>query len=223
MKILNRINTLTKESINGRRYYCCPDGNKVVSVTTILSETKSDKTKEALTKWRSFVGNDKADQIVKHSCDVGTLLHSKIENYFLGNNITTGTNHIHRLADNMFEIMKKEGLGQITDCWGNEISLFFPKVYAGTTDCVGIVNNKPTIIDFKNSRKIKTIEQIEDYTIQLAAYAEAFEQNYNIEINSGLILMVTQDLQFTNFYFDSTDFKKLKLKWWDKVEEFYIR
>jgi len=213
---------LVREHIDGKRFYLCPDGYKVISVTTILSETKSKESIEGLNQWRKFVGESKASEILKYSCDVGTLLHSKIENYFIHDKlITTGTNHIHKLSDNMFDVMLKNGLNQITECWSTELPLFFPKIYAGTTDCVGIVNGKPTIIDFKNSRKLKTLDQIEDYTLQLAAYAEAFEQNYNIEINNGLILLVTQDLQFRDFYFDENNFKDLKLKWWDRVEQFY--
>jgi genome maintenance exonuclease 1 len=214
---LEKVN-LVREHIDNKRYYVCPDNNKVSSVTTILSHT-SDK--EGLIKWRAFVGENKANEILKNSCAIGTLLHEKIEKYYLGQLKPAGTNYIHQLVDKMFNIMLDNGLSNINEVWGNEIPLYYPAVYAGTADCVGVWKNTPVIIDFKNSRKIKTRTDVCDYALQLAAYAEAFEQIYNTKINHGVILMVSQDLKYSEFFYEFDEFRSVKNQWWNRVEQYY--
>ena len=45
--------------------------------------------------------------------------------------------------------------------------------YAGAADCIGIYENKETIIDFKQSNKPKKDEWIDDYYLQCAAYSSS--------------------------------------------------
>ena len=41
---------INRETVDGKRHYCLPDGSKVPSVTTILDKTKPQEKKEALAK-----------------------------------------------------------------------------------------------------------------------------------------------------------------------------
>ena len=43
---------ISRESVEGKRLYLCPDGNKVPSVTTILDKTKSAEKVAALQNWK---------------------------------------------------------------------------------------------------------------------------------------------------------------------------
>jgi len=44
---------ILRESVEGKRLYATPGGNKVPSVTTILDKTKPKEKVEALNNWRT--------------------------------------------------------------------------------------------------------------------------------------------------------------------------
>ena len=74
--------------------------------------------------------------------------------------------------------------------WGQEQVLWSNKYqYAGRTDMVGIWRGKPTIIDFKTSKKKKNNKQITDYYIQGCAYAVAHNEMYGTGIQDVAIIM----------------------------------
>jgi ATP-dependent exoDNAse (exonuclease V) beta subunit len=62
--------------------------------------------------------------------------------------------------------------------YGNEVSLAYEDKWAGSTDLVGLFDDKPTIIDFKQSNKLKKEEWIEDYYYQIAAYSLAHRKSF---------------------------------------------
>ena len=62
-------------------------------------------------------------------------------------------------------------------------------LYAGTTDCIGLWNGKLAILDFKQTNKPKKREWVDDYFCQLTAYAQAHNEMFDTEINTGVILM----------------------------------
>ena len=71
---------LTSETKDGKRYYCLPEGTKLKSVTTVLSE-KTDKT--ALFEWRKRVGESEANKITVQAARRGTSVHGIAERYLL--------------------------------------------------------------------------------------------------------------------------------------------
>ena len=68
-------------TIDGKRFYATPDGNKLPSVTTILDKTKSEEKKQILEQWRRRVGHDKAQQITTEAANRGTRMHTYLEDY----------------------------------------------------------------------------------------------------------------------------------------------
>jgi len=58
----------------GRRY-ATPDGNKLPSVTTILSATTPEEKKLILQNWRNRVGHAKAQEITTEAAGRGTRMH----------------------------------------------------------------------------------------------------------------------------------------------------
>ena len=118
----------------------------------------------------------------------------------------------------------------VTEVWGSEVSLYSSALkYAGTTDCVGIYKSrlsvgdggKSSIIDFKQANKMKKREWIEDYFIQLAAYAVAHDELHGTDIEQGVILMVAQDGEVKEFVTCGREFDGYKHQWRHRVEKFH--
>lgn len=204
------------------RHYLCPDGNTVPSVTTLLSKTKSEESKQALSEWRQRVGDSKADEIVREASNRGTLMHKFLENYILGETPSLGSNYIHQQAAKMAKQIITHYLGNLEEVWGNEANLYYSGLYAGTTDCVGVWKGKPAIIDFKQTNRPKKKEWIEDYFLQLAAYAHAHNHMFGTDIKQGVILMCSSDLVLQDFELKNEEFEKFSELWWDRVAQFHL-
>jgi hypothetical protein len=170
---------LSRDESQGKRLYACPDGSKVPSVTTILDKTKPAESRLALANWKKAVGEQKAQEIVTEAASRGTRMHTYLENYIKGEPLKeTVTNPYAQQSLDMAKIVVAQGFPKIKEVWGSEVPLYFPELYAGTTDCVGVWKGRPAILDFKQSNKVKKREYIDDYFIQLAAYAEAHNDTH---------------------------------------------
>ena len=119
----------------------------------------------------------------------------------------------------MANIIIEQGLNDVSEVWGSEVSLFYPELYAGTTDLVGVYKNKPAIMDFKQSRKLKKKEWIEDYFLQLVAYSEAHNKVHGTKISSGRVFICTQNNEYQTFEID--DYEKWQGKWYARLEQYY--
>ena len=177
------------------RLYLTPDGEALPSVTTILGKTK-DKT--FLKKWRQKVGEKKAEQIIRDSAQIGTALHLYIERFVNGEQYKDLTK-IGIQAEKMAKKIIDESFKDLTEIWGSEVHLYYPGRYAGTTDMIGVYKGRPTIIDFKQTNRPKKREWVQDYLMQLSAYAVAHNKLFNTEIDQGVVLMCSRDLTFQRF------------------------
>ena len=221
--ITNKIDykKLSRTSLNGKRVYQCPDGSAVASVTTILDSTK-DKTH--LIEWRKRVGEQTATRITTEAAGIGTRMHKYIEDYIAnGEWSKPGSNPYAQQAFDMAQTVYKNALVDVNEIWGSEVGLYFPKIYAGTTDCVGEYKGAPCIIDFKQTNKPKKKEWIEDYFLQLVAYAEAHNETYGTDIKEGHVFMCARDLTYQQFDITPLNYNKYKDEWWRRVEEYYIK
>ena len=135
---------------------------------------------------------------------------------------TPGSNPYAQQAHKMASQIKENVLdNHVTEIWGSEVQLYHPKIYAGTTDLVGTYDNVPAIMDFKQTNKPKKLEWVEDYFLQLTAYALAHNELYGTEIKEGHIFMCSRDLEYQQFDLWPNDFAKWESKWWDRVYEYY--
>jgi len=210
---------IKRKQINGKRLYACPDGNAVASVTTILDKTK-DKTH--LIAWRKRVGEVKAQEIVTEAASVGTRMHKYLEDYVdFGEWPTPGSNPYAQQAHKMAEQIRDNAMVDVDEIWGSEINLFHPKLYAGTTDLVGQYKGQPCIMDFKQTNKPKKPEWVEDYYLQLTAYALAHNEVFGTNIREGHIFMCSRDLQYQQFDVWPDEFDKYEQMWWDRVYQYY--
>ena len=210
---------IQRKSLNGKRLYECPDGNAVASVTTILDSTK-DKTH--LIEWRKRVGEKKAQEITTEAAGVGTRMHKYLEDYIeKGEWPDPGTNPFAQQAHGMAAQIKEQALAHVDEIWGSEVNLYFPQIYAGTTDLVGVYKGQHCIMDFKQTNKPKKAEWIEDYYLQLVAYAEAHNEVFGTNIQEGHVFMVSRDLQYQQFDIWPDKYTYWKDRWWNRVYEYY--
>lgn len=213
---------INRKQVNGKRLYMTPDGNAVPSVTTILDKTKPREKVEALQNWRKRVGVEKAQQITTEAAGVGTSMHSHLEYYSIAGELPEPkSNMVHKQGRAMAEVIVREGMCNVQETWGVEVPLYYPELYAGTTDCVALWQGKPAIIDFKQTNKPKKDAWVDDYKIQLAAYANAHNRMFDSKIRTGVILMCSRDLQFQCWEISDDEFEHWSDVWWDRVKEFY--
>lgn len=215
---------LKKETINGSRKYITPEGYALPSVTTILDATKPEEKKKALQEWRNRVGHKQAQAITTEAAGRGTRMHKWIETYIKTGSLgEPGSNPYSQQSYNMACSIVEKGLINCSEFWGTEVSLFYPEIYAGTTDLVGIHDSVECIMDHKQTNKPKKREWIDDYFVQLAAYAEAHNKVYNTKIRKGVIFMCSADNQYQEFIVEGIDFDKFTELWYKKLEEYYSK
>lgn len=227
MTLLNpryNYNPILREQVDGKRLYSCPDGSRVPSVTTILDATKPQEKIDSLNRWRKSVGEQKAKEITTEAANRGTRMHSFLENYIKEGSLKdAGSNPYSQQSQKMAAVIVENGMKHVDEAWGVEVPLFFPEIYAGTTDFVGIWKGQPAIIDFKQTNKQKKREWIDDYFLQLVAYAQAHNQVYETKIKQGVILMCSADFKYQEFTVELDEFDHWAAKWWDRVELFFSR
>ncbi len=210
---------IQKKSVEGRRLYACPDGNAVASVTTILDATK-DKTH--LIAWRKRVGETKAKEITTEAAGVGTRMHKYLEDYVeTGEWPTPGSNPYAKQAHMMATQIKEHALENVDEIWGSEVSLYVPKIYAGTTDLVGTYKGNPCIMDFKQTNKPKKTEWVVDYFLQLTAYAIAHNDVYKTNIKEGHVFMCSRAGEYQQFDIWPNEFAEWEQEWWNRVHTYY--
>jgi len=204
-------------------------------VTTILDKTKSQDKIEALDRWRRSVGVEKAQQITTEAANRGTRMHTYLEQYVKEGAIKEpGSNPYAWPSHAMAKVVIDRGLKNVSEFWGIEVPLYFPSIYAGTTDGAGIHLNEEAILDYKQTNKPKKREWIDDYFMQLCAYAEAHNELHGTKIRKGVILMcVKPDLdeqfniikppEYQEFVLEGAEFDHYRDLWWRKVEEYYTK
>lgn len=205
---------LGRKEENGIRHYVVGD-TLLPSVTTILSGTK---TNHAIEEWRNSIGHEEADRITKESSDLGTFIHENLERYILHGNDYSRGGFVSKALTNL--IIKK-GLINVDEVWGTEVPLYLTNLYAGTTDCVGVHDGVDSIIDFKNARNYRTEDFVQDYYLQLCAYAEAHNEMYGTNIRKGVIMMATQTGKYQEFVLDGNKFSEYRQKWLDRLYQYY--
>ena len=205
--------------IDGKRHYDIGE-EKLPSVTTILSATQSEEKKKSLADWRARMGAQSADRIRDVSAMRGTALHRYLEAFIDGSGHKDLTS-IGKEAEPMAKKIIESGLGDLEEVWGQEVTLYYPGLYAGATDIVGIYEGKPAIIDFKQTNKPKKREWISDYFCQLGAYCMAHNYVYGTKIQSGVILMCIKDLLFQKFEVAGNEFVRHQHDFLRKTDKYY--
>ena len=208
----------TTDHESGHRTYDFK-GAKLPSVTTILSRTKDQS---FLDRWRAKVGYEEAERIKNLSSKRGTSMHKFIENHISG----TGYDDLTEIgvqAKPMAHKIIEMGLTPIAEYYGSEVTLHYPGLYAGSTDLVCLHNGKETIVDFKQANKPKREEWIEDYFLQIGAYAMAHDYVHHSNIEQGIIMVCTPDLYFQEFRFEGDKMRQYRHKFLERFSQFCVQ
>ena len=208
-----------REKIQGKRHYVF-DKEKLPSVTTILDQTQSAEKRKSLKAWTERVGEEAAEKIKSESAARGTAMHKILEMYILEQGYLDETN-VGKQAHNMALQVIQSGLSNVTEFYGTECTLYYPGLYAGQTDLVGVHKGEDAIIDFKQTNKPKRREWIDDYFMQLSAYAMAHNILFNTSINKGVVMMCSKDNYYQEFIVEGEEFQKCKFNFLRRVDEYY--
>ena len=206
------------DPVTRKRVYLTPDGESLPSVTTILSATK-DMTH--LNEWKNRIGHAKAQQITTEAAGVDTAMHGNLERFIAGMQRQPGNNPVHIQANKMADVIIEQGLSKVNEVWAMEQSLYYPGLYSGTTDLVGVYEGEPAVCDYKQTNKPKKAEWVEDYYLQLVAYILAHNEVYGTDIKRGIVFMCSRAFEYQQFEVTAADFNKYEDMWLSKVEEYY--
>lgn len=198
---------------NGRTYG--PDN--LPSVTTILSGTKDSKSLDA---WAERVGKEEAERIRNEAATVGTHMHSVVERLLLNRDLPVPRTWLQVKGYWMGYKLIESFFPHVKEVWGAEIPLHYPGRYAGTSDCFGVYRGEDSVIDFKQANKMKQRAWIEDYFVQLAAYAAAHNVLHGTNVQQGVILMVAQDGEVKEFITCGREFDGYRDRWMRRVEQY---
>jgi len=192
-------------------------GARLPSVTTVLAKTKDQS---YLTAWKNKVGHDKAESIKNLSSKRGTAMHKFLESHIQGvgyDDLTPIGCEAKPMAEKIIEM----GLTPISEYHGSEVMLHYPGLYAGSTDLVCMHNDLETIVDFKQANQPKRKEWIEDYFIQIAAYAMAHDAYYGSTIEQGVIMICTPDLYYQEFKCSGAELRSYKHKFLKRLDHYH--
>ena len=209
---------VTTETINRKRFYVTPEGEKYPSITTVLSNRK----KEGLFEWRKRVGNDVANYVARTSASRGTKVHHMCEDY-LNNEFDEEKHKKDFLPFCLFNQLKDQALCNMNNIYAQEAGLYSDKYkVAGRVDCVAEYKDTLSIIDFKTSTRERSDDWNENYYIQGSAYAEMFEERTKIKIDQVVILVVTEDGTVQEFVKNKQDYLPMleeSMNEWSRTNE----
>ena len=219
--------TSSRSVINGCRHYTL-NNQILVSVSSVLKMTKSESEKASLKAWQDRIGFKESLRIKNEAAQRGTEMHSLIENFLLGkSNLNLfeqekEKSHPQKMAD----LIISEGLkNKLSEINGVECVLYYPGPmgFAGTSDLIGIWDNIPSVIDFKQKNSImkESYDSLQTYFIQLGAYSLAHNTVYGSSITQGVILLATTDLVFQVFRINNEKLIEYQNKFLGKVEQYY--
>jgi genome maintenance exonuclease 1 len=178
------------------------------------------------------VGEKKAQEIVTEAAGRGTRMHKYLEDYITQGILNDpGSNPYSIQSHKMAKHIIEHGLKNVNEVWGVEVGLYYPGLYAGTTDCVGLHLNEGAIMDHKQTNKPKKEEWIEDYYLQMVAYALAHNKVHNTNIQKGVVFMCVKPPEITPMVWGKPAYQEFILtpdmfahwekQWWNRVEQYY--
>mgnify|MGYP003134319400 FL=1 len=201
---------------HGSRIYDV-NGYRLPSVTTILGRTKDQK---FLKDWIAKKGEAEAERIKNVSSSRGTAMHKFLEHHITGvgyDDLTAIGQEAKAMAGKVIEI----GLAPVEEYFGSEVTLYYPGLYAGSTDLVCLHNGRETVVDFKQANRPKKKEWIEDYYLQIAAYAMAHDYVHESKIEQGVIMVCTPDLYYQEFVINGAELRQAKHKFLKRLDMYH--
>ncbi len=196
----------TRSIEDGYRKYSLGE-EKLPSVTTILSATKSEEEKAAIKNWQERVGFKEANRIKTEASSRGTSMHSYIEDYLRGRINESFFESNEQYKNMAKEIIEKGVDNKLDEMYGMEETIYY--------------QGKDVIIDFKQSNKPKKTDYIQDYFLQLGAYTLAHDVVHGTKMKAGIILLCTKDILFQEFKIEGAELEMYQNLFMGRVKKFY--
>lgn len=169
-----------KNPYGDRKYY---------GVTSVLSKTKSEDDKAALQKWRDNVGEEVAEEILQESLRIGSSLDMIIEK-FLSHDFDES---LYKKEDGYRLFLQLKPILKKIKPIGMQIHLYSDKYkIQGFLDCIGFYKDTLYMIDFKNARKEKRQEHLQDYYLQCAMYCIILFEMIKVPIKDICIIVAVR-------------------------------
>ena len=209
---------INTQTIDGKRYYVTPNGEKYPSITTVLGHFN----KKAIYEWRQRVGEKEANRVSTQASRRGTKVHQMCEDFinneldekkFMPSDRETFNSIKNILSDNINNVRVQEAT-----LYSDYLRV------AGRVDCVADWNNRLSVIDFKTSRKLKKKEYITNYFQQGSAYCVMYEERTKTPIDQ-VVIVIAVDGESPQVFIEKRDNwilstqKKIKLygEYYDKI------
>ncbi len=160
-----------------------------VGITTLLSKTKDDESKQALLNWLRRP-NSKAE--VKQACERGSYAHRTLEKY--GQGIPVNKGHAYKIFKNYVDPLVNWFDNNVTQVLAQEEAVFHPEGFAGTFDLLATLKefgDEPVLCDYKTSQRPRLANAMltHDYCCQLSAYSLAYEFCKGLKIERALLII----------------------------------
>lgn len=204
--------------VNRRRVYEI-NGYQYPGVTTVLSTTKPAAARKALYEWRQRIGKDAAQSISNKASSAGTRLHKQIATFLRGESVEIPAD-LGGYWESMLPI-----LNQVDEALLVEGAVWHDAGYVGFPDAVIAYQGKICVCDWKTALKPKKREWIEDYCLQVAAYAQAIEQVYGktgVTMDGALIAIALDDAPAQTFWLDLSDLETHWHQFQQRLDEYYV-
>ena len=174
-------------NIDGIRHYETPDGT-LISITSLLKNFPL----QSILDWKKSVGDDVANERLRHGSDRGSKVHQIIENCLSNKPETDLVGNYGELAARMFSQMIP-ALDKIDRIRALEQGLYSTKYgIAGRVDCIAEYDKELTVIDFKTATR-KWDERNQNHLVQASFYSIAWEERTGEKVNQIAILTTTED------------------------------
>tara|TARA_B100000902_G_scaffold152112_1_gene148659 strand:+ start:6886 stop:7557 length:672 start_codon:yes stop_codon:yes gene_type:complete len=208
--------SLSRQMVDGVRYYDTPDGQKLVSITSIISHYN----REIFIKWRKKVGNDEANRVTKQATSRGTDMHTLAEYYLRNKDLPT----VQPLSEFLFKQAKGE-IDKIDNIHAIEQSLFSYELgVAGSVDCIAEYDGELAVIDFKTAKKPKPRDWVDHHFVQCAAYACMLYEMTGIMVKKFVIIMSCENGETTIYEeYDKKKYIQLLSKYIREFVEFKLQ
>ena len=177
--------SLSRETVDGVRYYDTPKGKKLVSITSVISHYN----REIFREWRAKVGEKEANKVTKQATSRGTDMHTLAEYYLKNSKLPS----VQPLSEMLFK-QAKPTLDKIDNIHAQEQSLFSYQLgVAGSVDCIAEYEGELAIIDFKTAKKPKPKKWVDHHFVQCAAYGCMLYEMTGIMVKKFVIIMSCED------------------------------
>jgi genome maintenance exonuclease 1 len=194
------IENLNTETVDDKRYYVTPSGQRLPSVTTVLGAMK----KKEIMAWRRRVGEAEANRVSKLATGRGNRVHTLAEKYLMNESIEWKKEMPDAIE--MFQSIVSH-FDKINNIHYMEQALWSEKIgLAGRVDLIAEWEGKLSVIDFKTSKRIKTEDKIQDYFAQCVAYSMMYEERVGAPIDQIVVLMAVENEQPLIFVKETKDY-----------------